>query len=414
MIQITAKAPSQKTMTRLRKIVVSAACASSMLASAAASAATVDVLVLYDNAAKKKLGGEPAVAMQSWVKQINGYYSNSKIDIQLRLAATLPHEESSSDMSTALRSLQKNADIRAERDKYGADFVVMVSPKASCGIGYISVLKDYAYSMAGPQCGPMTMAHELGHNMGLNHSRKQGNTSGYRYAYGLGHGENYSFSTIMAYAHVYSTSRMGKFSNPNVSCNGKPCGVPAGKSAQADAARALNNVRDEVAAFRTAASTTPVAKAPTTTTTTTTRTAVSGKTYSFKAAHSGKCVDVSGIKRTAGATLAQWSCHGAANQQFTAASVGDYTSLKAKHSGMCLSIDGNSTSDRARLVQVQCNTNDSSQLWKFQKVGTRVSIINKRSSKYLDIRGNNSENRAAVQQYRSNGGNNQLFSMIEM
>ncbi|GAA3968286.1 RICIN domain-containing protein [Allohahella marinimesophila] len=397
---------SQTAQKSFRKTLISAACVSGLLMSAAASAATVDVLVVYDSGAKSKLGGEPAVAMQSWVNQINGYYANSKIDIQLRLAGTVYHEESSSDMSTMLRSLQANTKIRAERDKYGADFVAMVSPKASCGIGYISVLASYAYSISGPQCGPMTMAHELGHNMGLNHSRKQGNTGGYRYGYGLGHGVDYSFSTIMAYAHVYSTSRMGKFSNPDVSCNGQPCGIPAGKPGESDAARAINNVKGEIAGFKAAVATTVAAPTPTN------PTPVASKTYSFKAAHSGKCLDVSGLKKNAGATLAQWSCHGGLNQQFTATPVGNYMSLKAKHSDMCLSIENNSTGDRARLVQASCNTSDGSQLWTFKTSGSTVSMVNKRSSKYLDIRGNNSENRAAVQQYSSNGGDNQRFTLV--
>ena len=407
MYEVKATAPIQTITKRFRKSVFSVVCASSVLVSAAVNAATVDVLVLYDNAAKTKLGGEPAVAMQSWVNQINGYYANSKIDMQLRLAATLPHEESAPDMSSMLRNLQANTDIRAEREKYGADFVVMISPKANCGIGYIAVLPAYAYSLAGPHCGPMTMAHELGHNMGLNHSRRQGNTHGYRYAYGLGHGVDYSFSTIMAYAHVFSTRRMGKFSSPTISCNGQPCGIPAGKTGEADAARALNNVRDEVAAFKAPTSPTPAA-------TTTTRTVAADKTYTFKAVNSGKCLDVSGLKQNAGATLAQWNCHGAANQQFIASAVGDHVSLKAKHSGKCLAIEGKSIENRARLVQVECNSSDNSQLWKFTKVGAHVNVINRRSSMYLDIRGNSSDNRAAVQQYQANGGDNQRFELTEM
>lgn len=412
MFHAVAKTRSQSTQKSFKKTVFSAACASGLLMSAVASAATVDVLVAYDSAAKTKLGGEPAVAMQSWVNQINGYYANSQIDVQLRLVGTVLHEEASSDMSTMLRSLQANAVMRTERDKLGADFVVMMSPKASCGIGYISVLAAYAYSIVGPQCGPMTMAHELGHNMGLNHSRKQGNTGGYRYAYGLGHGVDYSFSTIMAYAHVYSTSRMGKFSNPNVSCNGQPCGIPAGKPGEADSALAINNVKAEIAAFKPTVSSAPVSTSPAPVTTNPTPAA--GKTYSFVAAHSGKCLDVSGNSKVDGGTLAQWTCHGGLNQQYTATAVGDYMTLKAKHSGKCLSIESNSTADRARLVQATCDTSNHSHLWKFQTTGSHVNVVNRRSGKYLDIRGNNSDNRAAVQQYSATGGSNQKFSLKAM
>jgi hypothetical protein len=96
----------------------------------------------------------------------------------------------------------------------------------------------------------MALAHELGHNMGLNHSRTQGDRSGVAYRYGLGHLEPRDFGTIMTYAEHYWAKWMPVFSNPRIQCKGQPCGVPEGQSDEADAAKALNNVKSRLAGFR--------------------------------------------------------------------------------------------------------------------------------------------------------------------
>ena len=381
-----------------------------MLASAA-QAATLDVLVVYDSGAKSQLGGEPSTVARSWVNQINSYYANSKVDIKLNLVGTQYHSESGSNVTQLITNLQQDSGIRSKRDSLGADFVVMMSDKANCGIGYVTMSSQYAYSVVGPKCGPMTMAHELGHNMGLDHSRKQGKTRGARYSYALGYGVDYSFATIMSYAHLYGSSRVGKFSNPSVSCNGKPCGIPAGKSNEADAARALQNVRNEVSGYRASKG----GSAPTTAPTSpeksgsTSSTITSGKTYRLRAKNSGKCLDVSGNARNSGATIAQWSCHGGSNQAWTASDAsGEYFTLKAKHSGKCLSIEN--TGDRARAIQQNCD-GSSKQQWKMTKDGSHFRVANRASSKNLDIRGQSRANRAAVQQYSANGGDNQRFGL---
>lgn len=405
---------SQKSHRRSASPLLTAILGTGMLASAAAAqAATMDVLVVYDSGAKSQLGGEPSTVARSWVNQINSYYANSKVDIKLNLVGTSYHSESGSSVTDLITNLQKDSSVRSKRDSLGADFVVMMSDKANCGIGYVTMSSQYAYSVVGPKCGPMTMAHELGHNMGLDHSRKQGKTSGARYSYALGYGVEYSFATIMSYAHLYGTSRIGKFSNPNVSCHGKPCGVPAGKSNEADAARALQNVRNELSNYRASKSgstTTTSTSTPTSNTSSgSTSSITDGKTYRLRAKNSGKCIDVSGNASYSGATIAQWSCHGGSNQAFTAsATSGGYFTLKARHSGKCLSIDGNG--DRARAIQENCD-GSSSQQWKLTADGSHFRVSNKASYKNLDIRGQSDDNRAAVQQYSANGGDNQRFGL---
>ena len=61
---------------------------------------------------------------------------------------------------------------------------------------------------------------------------------------------------------------------------------------------------------------------------------------SLKFAHSGKCLDVSGISYADGANVYQWNCTGGFNQQWLQVdTVGGFL-LKARHSGKCLDVSG--------------------------------------------------------------------------
>ncbi len=136
------------------------------------------------------------------------------------------------------------------RDQLGADFVTQLHQTGQCGIGYFAVDKNWTWNVLAPSCGPLVMAHEMGHNMGLDHSRRQGDTSGTRYRYGLGYGVDNLFATVMAYPSAFSAARLGIFSNPNLLCKGVPCGIPEGQDQEAYAAKAIHNVRNELAGFR--------------------------------------------------------------------------------------------------------------------------------------------------------------------
>jgi hypothetical protein len=217
--------------------------------SAYVHATSVDLLVLYDTHSKDYFKGEIETAMKGWVTQMNDAYAASQVDIQLRLVGVRPYEFETTSMNEALEHITPNAQVNTMRNEVGADFVSYLHKSGSCGIGWVSVSKRYAVNVTGPSCGPMTMVHELGHNMGLNHSRRQGDTGGSRYRYGLGYGVDNTFSTIMAYSSVFKTRRFNRFSNPEILCFNLPCGVPVGQQEEAYAALALNNVRNEIAGF---------------------------------------------------------------------------------------------------------------------------------------------------------------------
>lgn len=223
---------------------------STCVLASSAQAATVDLLVLYDNFSKNYFGGDPQTAMNSWVNQMNAAYADSQIDVQLRLVGVREMEQAGADMSAVLGNLRVNAAAIALRDQLGADFVSQLHQKGACGIGYVAVDKNWTWNVTAPGCGPIVMAHELGHNMGLNHSRKQGDQAGARFRYGVGYGVDNVFVDIMGYESVFNATRVSRFSNPNLTCRGLPCGVAVGQANEAYAALAIHNVRDEIASFR--------------------------------------------------------------------------------------------------------------------------------------------------------------------
>ncbi len=225
-----------------------------------ASAEQIDVLVLYDDYSARVLGGEPAVVMRSWENQINTFYRSSNIDLQMRIVgvernnvqvnASKYEIGTGKAMGDVLNEITPSSKVAQTRNNLGADFVTQMHEYGNCGVGWAAVNAIYAFNVIGPTCGPMAMAHEIGHNMGLNHSRTQGDRSGVIYRYGVGHLQPRDFGTIMTYADWYGAKWMPVFSNPRIQCNGQPCGVPEGQSNEADAAKAINNVRARLADFR--------------------------------------------------------------------------------------------------------------------------------------------------------------------
>ena len=136
-----------------------------------------------------------------------------------------------------------------------------------CGIA----LRPGAFSLTPQGCGSRSFAHELGHNMGLQHDRYQvhhredGLSAHPAYGYvnqrGVTAGARRStrWLAIMAYrrqcSDVYAgCSLLLRFSNPGQSYNGDPLGIPFGRGSgvtgPSDAVAVLNSTGPAVAAWR--------------------------------------------------------------------------------------------------------------------------------------------------------------------
>jgi hypothetical protein len=122
-----------------------------------------------------------------------------------------------------------------------------------CGLGYMmstpsTGFAGYAYSLVDQTCaaGNLSLAHEMGHNMGLNHDPANASgTPSYTYAYGFQQPSGL-FRTVMAYpCPAGSCPRLMYFSNPGVAFNGHATGTSTQNNALA-----LNNTVSAVANFR--------------------------------------------------------------------------------------------------------------------------------------------------------------------
>jgi hypothetical protein len=229
----------------------------------------VDLLVVYTTTAKTQEGGQAAMEalIALGVDLANQAYSNSQIDLQLRLVHTaeVAYTESGT-IDTDLSRLRSTNDgimdqVHQLRDQYRADLVALIVDNGGnfCGIAYVMAngpsagFASWAFSVTARDCiANSTLSHETGHNMGNAHDRATGGTGVFAYSYGY-RNEVGQFRTIMAYpCPTVSCPRVKYFSNPRLLFNGRPLGIDhaADPANSADNSRSMNEVRQTVANWR--------------------------------------------------------------------------------------------------------------------------------------------------------------------
>lgn len=280
---------------------------------AAITAPVIDLLIGYTPATVRNTTGGVAaldLKVKAAVEGTNTAYADSTVTARLNLAGTFTTKEwdgddkdlegmlsAVSDPMDALYSSDFGADARKAREDKGADLLHILSqftpapgttytagiantpsvpvPKPATGQSYSTDGQAFGAQQS-DTFGTYHLAHEIGHNFGLNHDyhtdpidpSEEGYQPGnYNPHYPDNHGflpADRTWTDIMGYTMACADESECEtklwFSNPLQTYDGEPRGVPLGKPQPADCVRVMNLTGPVLADYRTPSTSTEPAR----------------------------------------------------------------------------------------------------------------------------------------------------------
>ena len=245
--------------------------------------AQTDLLFFYSQRFLESIGDiSPETHINQLVEITNTYYADSGALVRFRpVFYGFVNYDTGNDLNRVMDAMSDATGVFSElpelREKVGADITVFIDGlfpgSGACGLGtlpgagfegeifhpllaggeLISSLYNAGFpAEGGAGCEDLTLAHELGHNHGVAHSRREPGAFG-TYSWSFGHGVDGSFATIMATPDDYPGSvELPLFSNPLLNdCNGLTCGVDRADTEQsADAVFTINQTRVPISTHR--------------------------------------------------------------------------------------------------------------------------------------------------------------------
>ncbi len=252
---------------------------SAVIKSAAAAPTTIPIIFAYTatvaaNAAAA--GQDVRAAIQNAASIVNTVWQNSGVNVTVTPIIVAADSSITDDAGLLLgdhlnylsgfyaASNTGYAKLRQLRDANGAELVQLIiagsDSDPSCGVAFVPDRpipwdgQILTYSTVRYSCIGSTNAHEIGHNMGLNHDRTTDSITD-QSVYNVGYYDSVALTRdVMSYSNPCPRCKAQRlYSSPLLTVSGAPLGVAAGGTNPADGVRAVNEDSPLIAAFRTGA-----------------------------------------------------------------------------------------------------------------------------------------------------------------
>ena len=235
--------------------------------------AYIDLQMVMDSRANNYRGGNALFKVAELIAGTNAIFKLSDVNIKLYILRYDWHKFSeNTSMASALNAIRYDNEFKPFRkaaEGNGVDIVAsIIMQREDDPLCSASTQGDFTGTeydspelvSIGVQCSVEDFAHAIGHNLGLRHSRLEGERGSF-YPYGVGFGKVGEFHTLMAkprtFANNSSTPATFRpfFSNPRQACGTGGCGIAHDDSVNAenpdsaDAARALNEIAARASAI---------------------------------------------------------------------------------------------------------------------------------------------------------------------